>query len=251
MKKSWLFAFALVFALLTAAVTPKILSHLERQREIVAQQNAHIPPPERPASSASSALPVVSSVAARTSVNWNVPFTPQAPLGNWDHLHEEACEEASVLMALRFFEGTDIGTPDQAEAAIQKLVADNVALGYADDDTAQQVTVLIHHENSSLIAKVVDDPTVDQIKEFLAAGTLVIVPAQGQFLKNPYFTAPGPKYHMLVIKGYTETTFITDDPGTKHGKDYVYDFDRLMSAVHDWNGGQVETGARRVIVVSK
>src|SRR3954467_10835183 len=28
-----------------------------------------------------------------------VPFTPQAPTANWDELHNEACEEASSLMA--------------------------------------------------------------------------------------------------------------------------------------------------------
>mgnify|MGYP001612522819 CR=1 FL=1 len=32
-----------------------------------------------------------------------VPFTPQAPTANWDQLHNEACEEASIIMANAYF----------------------------------------------------------------------------------------------------------------------------------------------------
>ena len=41
-------------------------------------------------------------------------------------------------------------------------------------------------------------PLYRQIKEFLMAGKLVIVPAAGRQLGNPYYKAPGPVYHMLV-----------------------------------------------------
>lgn len=70
-------------------------------------------------------------------------------------------------------------------------------------------------------------------------------------LGNPYFTPPGPIYHMLVIKGYNLTEFITNDPGTRRGADYVYSYQTLMKAIHDWNNGNVESGKSATISVQK
>ncbi|KKR45570.1 MAG: hypothetical protein UT82_C0026G0013, partial [Parcubacteria group bacterium GW2011_GWB1_40_14] len=92
--------------------------------------------------------------------------------------------------------------------------------------------------------------TVDTIKRELAAGNPIIVPAAGRELGNPYFTSPGPLYHMLVIRGYTsDDKFITNDPGTRRGEEYTYKFDILMNAIHDWNGGDVINGKKVIIVL--
>ena len=39
-----------------------------------------------------------------------VPFGVQAPNANWDALHEEACEEASLIMMAHFLKNTGIST---------------------------------------------------------------------------------------------------------------------------------------------
>ena len=44
-------------------------------------------------------------VVVPSELHLRVPFTPQAPTANWDELHNEACEEASVLMAAAYFNG--------------------------------------------------------------------------------------------------------------------------------------------------
>ena len=100
--------------------------------------------------------------------------------------------------------------------------------------------------------RLIEDPTVDQIKAELVAGRPVIVPAAGRLLGNPYFTAPGPIYHMLVIRGYTQNDqFIVNDPGTSRGESFLYDFDTLLYALHDWNnGGEITQGRKVVIVLS-
>ena len=62
----------------------------------------------------------------------------------------------------------------------------------------------------------------------------------------------GPLYHMLVVKGYTKDgTIITNDPGTRRGADFLYDPDALFNAVHDWNGGNVNEGAKVMVVVEE
>jgi hypothetical protein len=261
MKRRIVLAAVVAIAVFIVISVPRIAGSIERRRMIAEQNNVVVPPPEVRLSSSSSSSSSLSqssvsvsvpSSSVRNSVNWDVPFTPQAPLANWDTLHEEACEEASVLMALRYFQGVPIGSSQQAEDAIQKLVADNAALGFPVDDTAEQIVKLIAFEDPALTVKLLSNPTAEDIKKVLSEGKLVIVPAAGQKLGNPYFTAPGPKYHMLLIRGYTDTGYaITNDPGTKRGKAYVYRWDVLLAALHDWNGGDVENGAKVVIVVSK
>ena len=54
---------------------------------------------------------------------------------------------------------------------------------------------------------------------------------------------------MLVVRGYTDDKFITNDVGTRKGENYQYDYDVLMNSIHDWNDGDVDNGQRVVIVV--
>jgi hypothetical protein len=109
-------------------------------------------------------------------------------------------------------------------------------------------------------AELDSDVTVDNIKKHISNNKIVIGPAAGQMLGNPYFTGLGPVYHMLVIRGYTEDSFITNDPGTKRGKEFLYKYGTLINAIHDWpltTGGDSQsvtpevmaTGEKVMIVV--
>ncbi len=183
--------------------------------------------------------------------NLAVPFTSQAPYGVWDAVHNETCEEASVLMVAAYYDKQASGVivADVADEELMRIIKfEDVFFGYNKDTTAAE-TALVLESYSYLSAELLSDPTIEQIKEAIVAGYPVIVPVAGRQLGNPYFTPPGPLYHMLVVKGYTEDTFITNDPGTRHGQNYEYDQDVLMTAIHDWNGGDVENGAKVVIIV--
>ncbi len=264
MKRAIFIAGVVIAVVFFVAALPRVMSYIERQRTITEQKNVALPPAETLKHSSSSRQFVASSKVAnsvsapepsgeiRDAVNWDVPFTSQAPLANWDELHEEACEEASVLMVLRYFQEKPIGSPEEANRDIEELVATNTSLGFPVDDTAAEIVALLQHLDSSLTATLLKNPTADDLKKVLSEGKLVIVPAAGQQLGNPYFTAPGPVYHMLVLRGYTANGYvITNDPGTKRGNAYAYRWDTLLSAIHDWNGGDVENGARVVVVVEK
>ncbi len=221
----------------------------ERRRLIAEQEQVLLPQPEEPALQPLSAGAVFSSV--RAEVNWDVPFTPQAPHARWDALHQEACEEASVLMVLRYFSGQRISGADDAERGILHLVAANEALGFGIDDTAEEAAALLLSQDSSLSVALLKNPSVHDLKSALSMGSLVIVPAAGQQLFNPYFQTPGPRYHMLVLRGYTDDFAIANDPGTRNGWQFAYRWDVLMNAIHDWNGGDVESGEKVVIIVRK
>ncbi len=201
-------------------------------------------------------------------INLSVPFASQTPLAAtlgaaaWDDLHNEACEEASILMAQAYVQGTKVSPPQVMEEKILNLVAWEEANGYSVDTTAEQ-TAAIARERFSLMARVSADVTVAGIRAELERGNLVIVPAAGRRLGNPNFKRPGPLYHMLVIRGHdpARDEFITNDPGTRKGENYRYRTRVLLDAVHDWpkpgktkddvTDAEMEAGNKVMIVVEK
>lgn len=188
---------------------------------------------------------------APSEVNLAIPFTSQAPHAVWDYVHEETCEEASALMVDAYFDGRALGGPNQVEEELQKLVSwQKVRFGYFEDTTAQEVGTLLKEYYGYKRVEVVYDISIDDIKNRLREGLPVIVPAHGRILGNPFYTPPGPDYHMLVVRGVTkEGKFVTNDPGTRRGEAYVYHPQVLWQAIHDWNGGDVEGGRKVMIVV--
>ncbi len=171
------------------------------------------------------------------SVNLAVPFTPQAPFANWDEIHEETCEEASVLMVHAYYEGKVKGVVDPAIAddVITDMVEREMEIfGYFEDTTVRETAEFASLYYGYEKTEILEQPTINEIKEHLAAGRPVIVPTSGRILANPFYSGIGPIYHMVVIKGYTEKGFIVNDPGTRRGADWIYSYDHLMQSIHDW-----------------
>ena len=183
------------------------------------------------------------------SYNLAVPFTSQAPFGVWDAMHEDACEEASLYMALRFYAGDPAGPldPTATDKILNEIVNLETSLGYGLSISAEQLQETANKYNGTVL-EIIDNPTAETLKSILANGDPIIVPAKGRELGNPFFTGEGPLYHMLVLKGYTATQFIANDPGTRHGENYQYDIDVLMNAIGDWDGDSPDGGLRVLVV---
>ena len=196
--------------------------------------------------------PFVFSATLPTTVNLDVPFLSQAPQRNWELPYQEACEEAAAIMVDGFFRGrTAAFGPEEGNEAILSLVAyEKKLLGEYEDTSAAETVQFIKKYFGYTKVEVKAQPTVVEIKSALANGYPVIVPASGKALKNPYFKNGGPLYHMLVLKGYlADGRWITNDPGTRFGADYIYGQKVLMDALHDWNEGDVVHGTAQAIVV--
>lgn len=176
-----------------------------------------------------------------------LPFVSQAPYGEWDPLHEDACEEASMSLVYRHYNNLPINK-ETVEDDIQKNVAWQEERGYGLSITAEEVkTILKQYFN--LDSYILENPAIDDLKSELFNDNLIIVPCAGRVLANPYYSGEGPLYHMLVLTGYDRNEFITHDVGTRRGEDYKYKYDHFIDSIRDWNGGDVYNGARRVIVI--
>jgi hypothetical protein len=173
-----------------------------------------------------------------------VPYTMQAPFNKWDSLHEDACEEASLIMVRHFLEGTAIGTPSQADQEITDLVHWEEKNGYGPSITLEQLNHIAHDYLGLTSGKVVAVLSLDQIRHELANGHPIIIGMAGKKLPNPYFSNGGPNYHMLVAKGYDATGIITNEPGTWHGDGYHYDSNVFYDAIHNWNPANILDGQK-------
>lgn len=189
-----------------------------------------------------------------TSINLAVPFTSQAPTGNWEQPWQDACEEASVLMVDYYYQNKNIPEKEKTDQILFDMVAwqEKNWQGHFDLPVAKLADYVALHYDYDF--EIVDDITVENIKEFLDKGLPVIVPADGKKLDNPYFSNGGPEYHMLVIKGYLEEEqkFISNDPGTRRGADFLYDYDNMMDSIADWdNELHSTTGPKRALILYK
>jgi hypothetical protein len=184
------------------------------------------------------------------SFNLAVPFTSQAPFGNWDALHEDTCEEASVYMVTQFYDGNkaEVLDPTKTDEYLKDIVAKEEAKNIGPSAFSQEIVDLLKSDYGET-AKIIENPSVEDIKALIAKGYPVIVPAAGRELGNPFFTGEGPLYHMFVIRGYTRDSFITNDPGTRNGKNYTYKTEVVMNAMGDWNSGDPTNGPKRVIII--
>lgn len=194
----------------------------------------------------------ISIIKIKDKLDYQVPFSPQAPFGNWDLPYQEACEEASAIMAARYFMGQSLDNTIMNEEILKLVLWQKKYFGYYEDTTAKETAQIIR-EYFGLKAEVSSDVSVENIKKELNRGKLIIIPASGRELNNPYFSGEGPFYHMLIIRGYDRDKFITNDPGTKRGEGFEYTYDSLINAVHDWTGSKekINQGAKVMIVVSK
>ncbi len=222
-------------------------------------------------------------------INLQVPFTTQSPFSKWDELHEESCEEASLIM-LKYYNdergkypasaGREPGVLSsdkkverpglskipkaEAEEEIQKLVKYQIKK-YGDYfDTDVKTTKEIGEDFYRLKnLKIIENFTIQDLKRELAQGNIILVPTAGRELGNPNFTPPGPLYHNLVIIGYDDKqtvdstghkaqgVFITNDPGTRRGQNYKYNQQTLYQAIHDFPGdvNKILEGQKKAIVL--
>ncbi|MEI6288508.1 MAG: C39 family peptidase [bacterium] len=170
-----------------------------------------------------------------------VPFVSQAPLRDWAMPYQEACEEASMIAVSKYYTKGALDS-QTINRELLALMTWEGKQGYPNDLTAQQTSdILLKYFNLS--SHLDSNVTVDKIKYELSKGHPIIVPAAGRLLGNPYFHQPGPIFHMLVIRGYDSSNFITDDVGTNtKGERFKYKYQKLINAIHDWSPDLAQGG---------
>ncbi len=188
----------------------------------------------------------IAKITSDSEENFYLPltFTAQAPLGNWsDPRQQDACEEASVFMAVKWAQGESFTLAEARDIFIAMSDWEKSQWGYFEDtsinDTAERLMKTYLNFNNFEVKRNV---SVDDILAALENNHLVIVAVNGQTIGNPHYTGAGPLRHMIVINGYDVASdeFIVKDPGTIYGNDQRFPKDVLMASLRDYESGNHE-----------
>jgi hypothetical protein len=184
-----------------------------------------------------------------SEINLDVPFFPQAPDADWGMPWQEACEEAAVLLA--YYYATDQSpTKEEFKANIQQLIDWQIEnFGDYKHTNIEQTAKMLSEVFKYSSIQVFKDVNAEDLKKELAQGHVIVAPFAGRELQNPFYSGEGPLYHMMVIKGYDEEHFITNDVGTKRGENFIYPYETIMSAMHEWDDTDINLGQKKVIVI--
>lgn len=136
-----------------------------------------------------------------------------------------------------------------------------------DFETKQSFTHDMNLDQMSLVAanylkytpKIINNPTIDDLKKYLSQDIPIIVPANGKTLyqENKHFKEGGPYYHNLVILGYDDNQqkFTVHDVGTQFGAYFKYSYSLLMKSIHDFpqtlKKEDIDLGDKKVLILLK
>ncbi len=224
---------------------------------IFEQQRESAPPiAETLAVPEESVLPTEPGLVTVEPKQWaGVSFTSQAPTGEWGKSEfQNGCEEASVLMVAAWRTGRTYAQDEAKRELITLARFQEKKIGQGiDTDAADTAEILLRDYFGIAQYEVVYDFTPEDLKQATARG-LIIVPTNGQVLKNPNFTRPGPLQHMLVVTGYDaeKKEFVTNDPGTRRGEGYRYPEATLYAAIREYPTGKhlpIKEGRKAMIVI--
>jgi len=193
------------------------------------------------------------------SVRFDVPFVAQAPNGNWsDARQADACEEASVMMAMAWVHGDSRIDTNVAEPEIHSISDfERAEWGYYEDtgiaDTAERILEgWYKYENY----EIKEDVGIDDVYRALAAGNVVIAPVDGSILAHPGFRRPYPIRHMVLVVGYDAEhgDFLVHEPGSSQGAYWRYPRQTFADALRDYPSGihlPVTENKTAIIIVKK
>ncbi|HOZ80667.1 MAG TPA: C39 family peptidase [Candidatus Woesebacteria bacterium] len=185
------------------------------------------------------------------------PFVEQAPKKDWSQPWQDACEEAALLTPYYYYSSITPSS-DQIVQDLTKIFDYENSQGWSHDVNLEQMQQ-IAQDLWGLSSEIIQNPTVDQIKERITNNQPIVVPANGKtlFKENKHFKAGGPWYHNLVIIGFDDDQkkFIVHDVGTQFGANFKYSYSLLLKSIHDFpttlNKEDIDQGDQKVLVLLK
>ncbi len=178
----------------------------------------------------------------------DVEFQSQAPFGDWSQPYQDACEEAAIITIQHYYNQKILNKEVMKDEINASVAWQTENWGPYHDLPADQILKLAK-DYFNLDGKVVRDYSLEDLKKIIHSGKPILAPTAGRRLGNPNFTGAGPEYHNIVVIGYDDSRgiFITNDPGTRKGKSYIYKYETVLSAI----SGPSENMEKTIVVLTK
>lgn len=186
------------------------------------------------------------------SVNLHVPFYMQAPDNKRVLPWTEACSEANIVLAAYYIQDK-ILTKDEFKQQILMITKVQKKLFGTYIETPLEELKKTYDRFYPNIGhtKIIENPTILDIKKELAQWNIIISPSAGKKLDNKYYSDGGPRFHTLLIRGYDNKYFYTNDVGISRGEKFPYLKQTIIDANHDLVEGDITQWPKRMLVIEK
>ncbi|MBI5221653.1 MAG: C39 family peptidase [Candidatus Magasanikbacteria bacterium] len=185
-------------------------------------------------------LPQPAQAQEKEVVKIKVPYTSEVPLGRWTKPWNNACEEASMVMAESYYSGFESMDKGTAVKYMSPLftIENKIFGGNADSDSVRTAKLL--NDYLSVNALIKTAPTLEEIKDQLRQRKPVITFHYAKEIKNSnyHWRAGGSYYHVMLLVGFDDNTneFLVHDSGDdKTGEYHRYSYDVIMNSLRDFN----------------
>ncbi len=184
-------------------------------------------------------------------------FVAQAPEKQWDQPWQDACEEAALITVDYYYRQISPSIVDQKNAILSMITFEDQQ-GWTHDVNLNQMAI-IGSQYLSYQTKIITNPSIKDIKTYLAQDIPVIIPANGKTLyrENRHFKNGGPWYHNLVILGYNDelNQFTVHDVGTQFGPYFHYTYNTILDSIHDFpstgHKEDINSGPKKILLLLK
>lgn len=184
--------------------------------------------------------PQISQAQEKEVIKLKVPYTSEIPLGSWVKPWNNACEEATIVMAESYYFGNQTMDKKTAVKYMTPLfgIQNKIFGGNADTDATRTAKLINNY--LAVSATIKTNPTLEEIKEQLRAGKPVVSFHYAKNIKNPHYRwrAGGSYYHVVLLVGFDDNTaefFVHDSGDDVSGAYHRYSYDLIMNTLHDFN----------------
>lgn len=180
--------------------------------------------------------PIAARAAPPDHFMLHVPFTTQAPLGNW-WLHQESCEASTLTMLVAYWQRDPslVIDPAAADRSINQIDRWKPRLDLTDTMMGE----LAKAHFGYVYSIVPNDPAV--IAGQLSTGHPLIAEVRTHGLGNAHYPGYVTHYeqagwsvpHFVLLVGYDTTGVWLNDPGITLGRGYHISYAQLSHAIAD------------------
>jgi hypothetical protein len=186
-----------------------------------------------------------------------VPFTTQAPLGNWAQ-HQESCEEATLSMLAAYWQRDPsvVIDPNAADATIASLVSWQVQHWGSEDDLTDARLGELAKQYYGYGYRIVPN-TPEVVREQLAAGRPLIAGVRTHGLGNSNYPGYSNHFeqqgwsvsHFVLVIGYDADGVWLNDAGITKGRGYHISWAQLTHAIDDLDQNYPSLNEGQVLLV--
>ena len=179
-----------------------------------------------------------------------VDFYSQSPFWKWWPVFEDTCEEASVLLALNYVRDDYMNKIQFRDELLKIVDWENKVFWDFKDTNVDETAQILENFYNFTDYEIKENPSIEEMKTEISQWNIIIAPVYGIWL-NPNYGWIWPDYHFLVIKWYTDNSFISHDVGTARWENYIYNQETLYNRIHDYHPENIELGEKKIIILKK